>query len=156
MKYAIETKIRDLFKADSDLDTVQLFFVGEPLFIQLNDYPCIIIFVERQIPFDEETGIWVYRYQGYVASETFLMDDYKPKDREADMDSLLQIRTLLDFASKNLEENLSLGNIVDEGETSRRIQTAEKVYSLTSRQDNVLNRGDFNFLVETQRSRDTI
>lgn len=156
MKYAIETKIRDLFKADSNLDEIQLFFIGEPLFIHLNDYPCMIIFVERQIPFDEETGIWVYRYQGYVGCETFLIDAYTPKDREADMDSLLQIRTLLDFASKNLEQNLALDNIVDEGETVREIQTAEKVYSLTSRQDNVLNRGDFNFLVETQRNRDTV
>lgn len=154
MKYAIETKIRALLKADSDLDTVQLFFIGEPAFIQMNDYPCIIIFVEQQIPFDEETGIWVYRYQGYIASETLLMDNYKPKDREADIDSLLTIRTILDIASKILEANLALGNIVDEAETARRIQTAEKVYGLANRADNVLNRGDFNFSVETQRSRD--
>ena len=153
MKYAIETTIRDLFKADSSLDNVKLFFVGEPAFIQISDYPCIIIFVERQVPFDEETGIWVYRYQGYIASETLIMDNYKPKDREADVDSLLMIRTILDNASKNLEANLSLGNIVDEGEISRRIQTAEKVYGLATRADNVLNRGDFNFLVETQRPR---
>lgn len=154
MKYAIETKIRNLFKADSNLDNVQLFFIGEPPFIQINDYPCIIIFIEGQTPFDEETGIWVYRYQGYIASETLLMDNYKPKDREADIDSLLTIRTILDNASKILEANLSLGNIVDEGETARRIQTAEKIYGLANRADNVLNRGDFNFLVETQRSRD--
>lgn len=153
MKYAIETKIRSLFKADNTLDDVKLFYIGEPIFIQLSDYPCVIIFVERQIPFDEETGIWVYRYQGYVAAETFLLDNYKPKDREADVDSVLIIRNILDNTSKNLEANLALDSIVEEGEVVRRILTAEKIYTITNRQDNVLNRGDFNFLVETQRAR---
>ena len=153
MKYAIESKIRDLFKADSDLDDIQLFWIGEPLFIRTNDYPCVFIFVESQIPFDEETGLWVYRYGGYVALETRLTDTYKPKNREADMDSLLLIRRLLDAASQNLEENLTLDNLTEDDETVRRIQTAEKVYSIVNRQDNILNRGDFNFLVETQRSR---
>jgi len=153
LKYAIEDKIRDLFIADSDLNDVQLFFIGEPLFIRTADYPCVIIFVESQVPFTEETGIWVYRYGGYVATETRLTDTYKPKDRKADMDSLLLIRRLLDAASKNLEANLTLNNLIEGDETVRRIITAEKIYSIVNRQDNILNRGDFNFLVETQRPR---
>ena len=57
MKYAIETAIRDFYKADSDLDEVKLFIIGEPVFIELDHYPAIIIFVEQQVPFDVETGI---------------------------------------------------------------------------------------------------
>lgn len=153
MKFAIESKIRDLLIADLDLSDVKLYFIGEPAFIRNADYPTIIIFVERQTPSDEETGIWVYRYLGYIASETRLMDIYKPKDKKAEMDSLLLIRRLLDAASQNLETNLTLDSLVEDDEIVRRIITSEKVYSIINRQDNTLNRGDFNFLVETQRPR---
>jgi hypothetical protein len=153
LKFAIEEKIRELFKANSLLDKVKLFFIGEPIFIQLQHYPTVIIMVERQVPTDEETNTWVYRYQGYVAAETALMDDYVVENREADVESLLLIRQILDDASKTLEANLNLGSLVSDDEKVRAISLGEKIYTLTNRQNNYLNRGDFNFLVETQRPR---
>ncbi len=154
--FAVEQKMRELFKADSRLDDIKLFLIGEPIYLDIDHYPAIIIFAEQQEPSDEETGIWVYRYTGYVAAEMMIQDDLRPKDREAEMSSVLSIREYLDAASKILEANLTLGALVSEGETVRRIQLATKIYGLTQRQDNFFNRGDFNFLVETQRSRETI
>ncbi len=155
MKFAIEDKIRDLFKADSGLDEINLFIIGEPVYIELDNYPAMIIFIEQQDPSDEETGIWVYRYTGYVACETFIQDDLRVEDRESDVTSVLTVRTLLDVGSKILEKNLNLGSLVSNDETVRKIALATKVYGLITRQDNMFNRGDFNFLVETQRLRET-
>lgn len=156
MKYAIELKIRALFKAEVTLDSVKAIFIGEPLFISIQHYPALIIFMQRQIPFQEETGIWVYRYQGSVGCEAFIQDNYTVKDRESDVESLLTIRNILDIASGIIEDNISLGSIIDdEGERVRAIETGEKVYGLLNRQDNMLNRGDFTIEVETQKQRST-
>ena len=78
------------------------------------------------------------------------------EDRECDVTSALTVRTLLDVASQILEKNLSLGSLIEGDEKVRKIQLNTKIYGLTTRQDNMFNRGDFNFLVETQRPRETI
>lgn len=153
MKYAIEREIRRLYKADSRLNNIKLFFIGEPIDIGLSDFPAIIIFMTEQVPFAEESGIWVYRYRGYVACETALQDNYNPEDREVDVESVLSIRSILDVASQILESNLSLGSLVENTERVRVLQLERKVYSLTNRDNNFLNRGDFNLFVETQRLR---
>ena len=153
MKYAIETKLRDLFKAASSLDDVKVFSVGEPVFIVQQHFPMVIIFLEQRLTSAEETGVWIYNYIGYLAAETFIQDDYEIKNRAMDVTSLLTMRDILDAATDVIEGNLSLDNIVDDTETVRNIQVGDKIYGLRQRDNNMLNRGEVNFIVETQKTR---
>lgn len=153
MKYAIEVELRRLFKAESALDDVQLFTIGEPPFVNLEDFPIVIIFAEQRLVFDEETGIWIYRYTGYIACETFIQDDYEVENREMDVISLLTVRAVLDSVTDVIEVNLSLGSLVDGTEKVRVIQVGNKNYGIRERDNNHLNRGEVDFLVETQKPR---
>ena len=153
MKYAIEVELRRLFKAESSLDNVQALFIGEPNFVQLHHFPMIIIFTEQRLVFDEETGIWVYRYLGYVAAETFIQDDYEVKDREMDVTSLLTLRSILDSVTDVMEDNQSLGNLLEGNEKVREIQVGDKNYGRQKRDNNHFNRGEVNFIVESQKPR---
>lgn len=153
MKYAIEDELRRLFKAESSLDNVQAFWIGEPVFIEIDDYPAVIIFAETRLVFQEESGIWVYRYLGYVAAETYIQDDYEIEDREADVTSLLTVRAILDSVTDVMEDNQSLGNLLEGDEQVRAIQVGDKIYGLQQRDENLFNRGSVDFEVETQKPR---
>ena len=153
MKNAIEQELQDLFIADSRLDEVKVFFIGEPPIIRDNDYPASVIFVEQQIPSDEETGIWVYTYSGYLAAETLIIDRYEVKNRRSTMISFLTMRDILDSMTDIAEENLALGNIISGNETTRVIKIGLKTYGFKERSNNILNRGEVPFEVQTQKPR---
>lgn len=153
MKYAIETELRRLFKAKAELDIIKVFSIGEPIFAPLMHYPVVIIFAERRLVSDEEMGIWVYHYTGYVAAETFIQDDYEVEDREMDVTSQLTLRSILDSVTDVMEDNQSLGNLLEGDETVRAIQVGDKTYALQKRDENHFNRGEVDFLVESQKPR---
>ena len=135
MKYAIEAELRRLFKAKAELDIIKVFSIGEPVFAPTMHYPIVIIFAERRLVFDEEMGIWVYRYTGYVAAETFIQDDYEVEDREMDVTSQLTLRSILDSVTDVMEDNQSLGNLLEGDETVRVIQVGDKTYALRKRNE---------------------
>lgn len=153
MKHAIELKLNDLFIADSSLDTVKVFFIGEPYLIRNADYPASIIFVQGQDPIRLESGIWVFNYTGLLAVETLIVDRYEPKNRTAIIDSFLAMRDILDAMTDNLETNLELDNLVDDDETVRVITVGVKNYGFAERSNNILNRGEVPFAVQTQKLR---
>ena len=157
MKYAIETKLQDLFIADSSLDEVKVFFIGEPYIIRNTDYPAVIIFIQDQVTTTPQTGVWIYNYTGYLAVETLIPDRYEPKDRAATIDSFLTVRTILDAMTDllQLEANLALDNLTSDGETVRvlTLEANTKTYGFAERTNNILNRGEVPFVVETQKKR---
>lgn len=153
MKSAIEEKLQDLFIADSDLDDIKVFIRGEPIVIPLGDYPACIIFLSGQTRVAEETGLWIYHYDGYIAVETQTPDKYIVNARKATIESYGTVRTLLDAITDNLESNLSLENLVSGSETVRVIDVGDKVYGLTDRGNTLANRGEIPISIETQKTK---
>lgn len=148
---AIGAQMQTLFIADSDLDSIPVFILGEPIAIPAHLYPACIIFVLGQTPLYEETGLWVYRYDGYIAIEANIPDHWTVTSRKATIPSYSTVSSLLDAATDNLESNQTLGGLVNGTETVRVIGTGDKIYGLQQRGNTLSNRGEIPFNVETQK-----
>lgn len=154
MADSLENKMQDLFIADSGLDDIKALIRGEPITIPLQHHPAMIIFIERQEDAQLETGLFVYQYAGYIAIETQIPDSLSVVARKATIESYPTVRNLLDAATDVLEANLSLGGISYGTETVRGItQISGKVYGLQQRSNNINNRGEVAFAIETQKPR---
>lgn len=151
MADAIETKFQDLFSADTALDPVKVFCRGEPLVVPDGDYPLVILFVIAQGRIAQETGLWIYQYDGYIAVETKVPDGYTVHSRRVTIDSYTLIRDLLDAITTNLEANLSLDGLTNETETVRVIDVGNKSYGLQDRGNSLNNRGEVPISVQTQK-----
>lgn len=154
MADAIEDKLQDLFIADSNLDDIDAFIRGEPITIPTDIDPVGIIFLATQLLSDEETGVWVYRYVGYVAVETLVTEEWAVTARKATVPSYPDMRNLLDALTNVLEVNISLDSISQGTESVRKItRIGDKVYGLRERETTIHNRGEVPFEIETAKPR---
>lgn len=151
MADAIETKLQSLFSADISLDPVKVFCRGEPLVVPDGDYPLVILFVTAQGRIAQETGMWIYQYDGYIAVETQIPDSYTVINRRVTIDSYTNIRNLLDAITANLEAHQGLDGLTNETEAVRVIDVGNKTYGLQDRGNSLNNRGEIPISVQTQK-----
>lgn len=153
MADAIEAKLQDLFIADTDLDPVKVFCQGEPIVVPDGDYPLVILFVTAQGRIAQETGLWIYQYDGYIAVETQIPDSYTVNSRKAQISSYAVIRNLLDAITANLETHQGLDDLLNGTEQARVIDVGNKIYGLQNRGNSLNNRGEVPISVQTQKPR---
>lgn len=155
----IEDQIITLLKLDSALDDVT-FDREERAVIPNGYYPLLIVSVDQEeevtqnIPTDApETGLIKFLYTGHIAAETRSVDQLTKKDRILERGSKSTIRTLLDTCSNVFETYPRLNSLVYSGEIVRYVErVGPKTHGFLDRQNNLVNRGDFQFTVVTHKA----
>ena len=151
----IEDTLIDLFLADPRLDPVKVFIIGEPLQIAMHAFPIGIIFIQRQEPLREQTGVHNYNYVGYVAFETQIPLRFEIKNRRYEVESYTEVRQYANYASDVIERNEDLSDLVhpDDGERVLRILTQPKEYFPVDYQYALTNRAQAAFSIRTLKLR---
>jgi len=152
----IENYLVDKFLVDTDLKPLKTFFIGEPAYIPMSDFPLAIVFITGQVPQREESGQYNYEYTGFIAVETVLPEVISRDEgnqRKARIRSYTESRKYLDKLSDLVEINIGIGGLTDgDAEKGIFIHALDKEYYLKPRgQDGFTNRGQFNISIRTQK-----
>lgn len=166
-RIAIETQIRDLLLADTELmgglgsASLKGFVIGEPaITVPYTMHPYCIIFITGQLPTagtDGETGPtdqagnWLYEYTGYLSVETQMTDAQPNYDSNKTIviDSYRAIGVILDVISNRLNRLQRLGGLTSDLGAVRSFELGPKTYGIAERNNNFLNSGTVPFTVET-------
>lgn len=152
----IERKLVALFSANSGLSDIKQYLIGEPEFIPQHFFPVAIIFVLSQNPVFEESGIYLFDFEGVIAVETTIPERLAVDPTQSvqiNVSSYTTIRNYLDTMTTIVLQNLDLDNIahVASKSTVRAIIPGRKEYYINPRPDGFTNRGEFRFNVQTQQ-----